>query len=432
MRALTLQSLEALGGAQEIVRTHLDGALRNFSREERYVVADLFHQLVTPSGTKIAHSAEDLAEYVALPVASVALLLEKLAAPDTRIVRAVAPPPGDAGPSRYEIFHDVLAPSILDWRSRQSESRRARAQLRRRVIRLLAVLGAAVIALIIWLGIAAINARNQADASAARARSAQRHAELVSRQNASLATKFGAKSRQNARLARKNAGLAATYNQQRLVARLLKRRADQNAVAARGLAAQASRLAAVNAVQAAKQRSLATLALQSARAAELSLTIAKESAALGSVSPVIGICSWDAGGASFTQMEIDHVPPNAVVTAELPGTSYGRLTITNRGQIGKVAFPKFVTMGGCFEGDPSQVPNLVFAAFGQKLSISVKLTDLAWQYEAKITSIPSTAPPQSGGGPPTAGFKLIQQSTCRRPGSRARASQVPLVCRPLP
>ena len=113
MRSLTLQTLERLGGAQEIVRTHLDSALRNLSPAERNAEADLFQQLDTPTGTKIAHSAADLAEYVALTEPQVTDLLEKLASPDTRIVRAVAPPPGDAGQTRYEIFHDVLAPSIL-------------------------------------------------------------------------------------------------------------------------------------------------------------------------------------------------------------------------------------------------------------------------------------------------------------------------------
>ena len=168
-RSLTLQTLDVLGGAQEIVRTHLDAALRSFSEAERYVLADLFRQLVTPSGTKIALSAADLAEYVALSEVQITELLETLARPETRIVRAVAPPLGDQGPSRYEIFHDVLATSILDWGSRQTAIRRAeeqrrvaRAAVRRRVVRLGAVLAAAAFAVILLLAIDANHQRNQA------------------------------------------------------------------------------------------------------------------------------------------------------------------------------------------------------------------------------------------------------------------------------
>jgi WD40 repeat protein len=120
---LQLETLKELGGATEIVRTHLDNKLSQLPLEQRDTASDIFHHLVTPSGTKIAHAVPDLAHYSDHSEAEVSALLERLAAKDSRIVRGVPAPPNEAGPPRYEIFHDVLAGAILDWRTRQTKER---------------------------------------------------------------------------------------------------------------------------------------------------------------------------------------------------------------------------------------------------------------------------------------------------------------------
>ncbi len=122
---LRLATLEELGGADEIVRTHLDGALDALPQDEREAALELFRYLVTPSGTKIVYAASDLAQTIDWPEASVTSLLAKLARGGTRIVRHVPPPAGKSQPDdRYEIFHDVLGPAIVDWRRREVEQRR--------------------------------------------------------------------------------------------------------------------------------------------------------------------------------------------------------------------------------------------------------------------------------------------------------------------
>jgi hypothetical protein len=78
--------------------------------------ARVFHYLVTPSGTKIAHTISDLALYAEISSQEAAAVMNRLAAPDLRIIRAVAI--GHDPIVRYEIFHDALAPAILDWRTR--------------------------------------------------------------------------------------------------------------------------------------------------------------------------------------------------------------------------------------------------------------------------------------------------------------------------
>ena len=71
---------------------------------------------MTRSKTKIAHSASDLAEWTDRPEPEVTAVLEKLCRGESgRILRAVrSPTEGEA--TRYELFHDVLAEPILEWR----------------------------------------------------------------------------------------------------------------------------------------------------------------------------------------------------------------------------------------------------------------------------------------------------------------------------
>jgi WD40 repeat protein len=118
-RTLRLATFEELGGAQKIVRTHVDHALSDLPEEDREAAVDIFHHLVTPSGTKIALAASDLAEYTGRPAGKASALLERLTRGDTRLLRPVPPPPGQEGGTRYEISHDLLASPILDWSRRQ-------------------------------------------------------------------------------------------------------------------------------------------------------------------------------------------------------------------------------------------------------------------------------------------------------------------------
>ncbi len=205
-RVLRLSTLRELGGAQEIVRTHLDGALTALPDEARDAALDLFRYLVTPSGTKIVYAASDLAQMTERPEGQVADLLAQLAQGDTRIVRHVPPPPGRAAPDdRYEIFHDVLAPAIIDWRRRALEQRktaeeaREREQLEaekraaeqlarreRRRVRALAALAVGLLALVVIAAVAVVFAereKNRADVEQRTDQSRQLAAQAVSRFN---------------------------------------------------------------------------------------------------------------------------------------------------------------------------------------------------------------------------------------------------------
>lgn len=121
-RVLRLDTLGALEGSAAIVKTHLDKVLEGFSGPDRALASSLFHHLVTPSGAKIAHTAADLAAYVGSPAADIEGVLSRLAQAGTRIVREV-PAVAPSRATRFEIYHDALAPAILDWRRRQQTER---------------------------------------------------------------------------------------------------------------------------------------------------------------------------------------------------------------------------------------------------------------------------------------------------------------------
>jgi WD40 repeat protein len=114
---LRLETLTRLGGARHIVETHLDTSMSALSADEQNAAASVFHFLVTPSGTKIAQTQHDLAGYAGLAELQLAPLLEKLSNV-SRILRQVESPADRPEEPRYQIFHDVLAPAILDWRAR--------------------------------------------------------------------------------------------------------------------------------------------------------------------------------------------------------------------------------------------------------------------------------------------------------------------------
>ncbi len=120
---LQARTLAALGGAEEIVVSHLNSVMDRLSEPQREIAAKVFQLLVTPSGSKIAHSAEDLAEMTGSHLATTTETLKALEEGGDRILRKVAASPDRPDRERYEIFHDRLAAAILGWRVRYAGER---------------------------------------------------------------------------------------------------------------------------------------------------------------------------------------------------------------------------------------------------------------------------------------------------------------------
>jgi hypothetical protein len=129
---LRLATLDALGGADRIVGTHLDRSLAALPEGEREIAAEIFRYLVTPSGTKIALSLDDLVAFSAQDREPVHRVVEHLAG--ERVLRVTA---SREGVTRYEIFHDVLAAGVLEWSTRlrlDREDRQRRIEERQRFL----------------------------------------------------------------------------------------------------------------------------------------------------------------------------------------------------------------------------------------------------------------------------------------------------------
>ncbi len=171
--ALRRETLDRLKGAREIVRTHLDNVMSSLDATSQAVCASFFDRLVTPTGSKVACGGEDLARWAGDLAPRVPAVLGSLSR--DRILRTVAVPDNPQA-TRYEIFHDVLAPAILDWRRRHVEGeeralavKKAREQAAKRALRqwLVALATMTVIAIAGWVFASWEKLRFKADQKAA-------------------------------------------------------------------------------------------------------------------------------------------------------------------------------------------------------------------------------------------------------------------------
>jgi len=156
---LRASTLAELGGAEAIVREHLDRALSVLDEREQDAAALMFDHLVTPSGTKIAHRVTDLAQFAHVPEAEAATMLAVLGR--ERIVRPLDE--GGGGGDRYEIFHDVLGAAVIDWQGRhQLTAERARARRRQRRLAAVALAALTAVAVMVGVTLYALTERTQA------------------------------------------------------------------------------------------------------------------------------------------------------------------------------------------------------------------------------------------------------------------------------
>jgi WD40 repeat protein len=188
---LRAKTLARLKGAGNIWKTHLDRAMEALPHEKADLAARVFRYLVTPSGAKIALRRSDLADWLDVPETQLAPLLDKLCANDVRILRPVVAAGG--GAVGYEIFHDVLAPAVLDWRVRHDEDahrrevgREERAKWKARYTRWVIAMLAVAFMVTTALAIYAIVQRDRANRNAAVAVANGRAAEAAAQPERAL------------------------------------------------------------------------------------------------------------------------------------------------------------------------------------------------------------------------------------------------------
>lgn len=165
---LQLETLTNMGGAQKIVRNHLNETLAHLSSPQQEIIARTFEYLVTPSGTKIAQTASDLANYADVSENELVVILRDLAGGPSRILRPIAPAPDRPKEQRYEIFHDVLASAILGWQD-DYQNKRKTEQERQHTRRLLVLVFGISTVFLLFLGLTYFGYEQRQEAQAAAA-----------------------------------------------------------------------------------------------------------------------------------------------------------------------------------------------------------------------------------------------------------------------
>lgn len=148
-QCLRLSTLRRLGGADAIVHGHLDDVMARMPAAERDAAAAAFRFLVTTGGRKIALSSAELHEFSGADEPPLRAALKRLER--ERILRPIAAPEPEA-PARHELYHDVLAPAIREWRERHVEERARRMEVRgRRLAAVVIALTAVVVGFVLYL-----------------------------------------------------------------------------------------------------------------------------------------------------------------------------------------------------------------------------------------------------------------------------------------
>lgn len=114
---LRQKTLYELGGVEQLISWNVDEQMQSLSPQEQKISSQIFQYLITPFGQRLAYSSTDLADATGINENQLTDLLQKFSSGEYRILRPVAPSPGQPHEyTRYEVFHDVLARAILNWR----------------------------------------------------------------------------------------------------------------------------------------------------------------------------------------------------------------------------------------------------------------------------------------------------------------------------
>lgn len=126
-RVMSLTHLKQLGGAEAIVRDYLFGVMSQLDETTQAACAAFFPHLVTPTGTTVELTLDDIGAYAGHMATSVERLLESLER--AYMLRALMT---QANLRRFEIFHPLIAPAILDWARQYTEEREREREAQRR------------------------------------------------------------------------------------------------------------------------------------------------------------------------------------------------------------------------------------------------------------------------------------------------------------
>jgi hypothetical protein len=105
--------LKAVG---HVAQSYVDSILKPFNAEQKSVCGLIFERMVLPSGQKVAVKLADVEQFLPDKQKGKAepILIQLSESPRARLIRKVAPGPGEVDP-HFQIVHDAMAVPILNW-----------------------------------------------------------------------------------------------------------------------------------------------------------------------------------------------------------------------------------------------------------------------------------------------------------------------------
>ena len=110
------------GDAQRVLRRYCREKLSPLSDRQKQLASDAFGMLMTKRGAKMAYATADLADLLHVDEPALMEVLEILRHPDVRILRMFADPPW------VELYHDMYAPFLIEWKGAFEAARKRRQQ----------------------------------------------------------------------------------------------------------------------------------------------------------------------------------------------------------------------------------------------------------------------------------------------------------------
>lgn len=110
---------------EQYCKSRIDHEL--FEREKQ-IASDAFGYLMTRRGAKMPYELDHLAEHMEVPKEDLQVVLDKLSADNVRILRRT--PGGSETSLWYELYHDMYAPFLFQWKHLHDEEQRRREEIR--------------------------------------------------------------------------------------------------------------------------------------------------------------------------------------------------------------------------------------------------------------------------------------------------------------
>lgn len=117
-KCIRLSSYNMAGGASGILKGFLSKTLARFTWSQKQLISKAFDYLAVQGEYKMAYHVDVLAKIIDVDVRKIKPILDALSRDDVRVLRSQT----REGVIWYELYHDILAQSVLEWNDQRKKS----------------------------------------------------------------------------------------------------------------------------------------------------------------------------------------------------------------------------------------------------------------------------------------------------------------------